>query len=708
MFSVVPAVVALYFLLVGIFVVRQNRGNLLAKTFCAICVTTFSWQFVWSILYQTKNPENAYLLTKIGWIFILFLPTTAYHFLITLSNKKSELKFVYFSYLVSALFLFTLPSDLMLAGVYQYYWGFYPKAGILHPLHVLQTVIVVLRGLYVTYLKQKTCDDYKTKSQLRYCVVAIFIFLIAAIDYLGNYGLNVYPFGIAFLSTSLTIICYAIVQHRILDLDRVFILITARIVIYLCFLGLFVCYGFFFLENDEWQNFYFFIAVAAILVLVCETYSYVIRRVENLLKVIMIRRKESEDWKDLLIRQLNESYSLDQLYHNMEWFSKNVLEVNLTGFFIRSDLRGNDNSSHYFDLLNRNYFAGFSRSFASEVLKSKAPIERIDYPKELEDLKSSKVFVPFIRNQEISGFMLVDAKKSLQFQHYEIFNLLISQVALTVDRILAYQEISLQKQELQKQEFIREKAESLRSLAGSVAHELRNPLGVINSAQTQINLVSRSVKSENLDKFKDKIQNLSHIIAESVVQANDIINLTLSDVTGKKFSSDQIINIDAKTVINEIVEKFGYENSEQKNIIKIKIDSSNSFNFKANHERFSCIASNLIQNSLYYLKDFANLNITIGTEQKDFLGQKYNVIYFLDNGPGIKTENLQNIFNDFYTEGKNNGTGLGLSFCKRNMKAFGGDIICESQLGNEINGQRENGQRENGWTKFSLLFPQVS
>ncbi len=169
---------------------------------------------------------------------------------------------------------------------------------------------------------------------------------------------------------------------------------------------------------------------------------------------------------------------------------------------------------------------------------------------------------------------------------------------------------------------------------------------------------------------------------------------------GKKFSSDQIVNIDAKTIINEIVEKFGYENSEQKNIIKIKIDSSNSFNFKANPERFSCIASNLIQNSLYYLKDFPNLRITIGTEQKDFLGQKYNVIYFLDNGPGIKTENLQNIFNDFYTEGKNNGTGLGLSFCKRNMKAFGGDIICESQLGNEINGRREN-----SWTKFSLLFP---
>ncbi len=218
--------------------------------------------------------------------------------------------------------------------------------------------------------------------------------------------------------------------------------------------------------------------------------------------------------------------------------------------------------------------------------------------------------------------------------------------------------------------WLEKQQKQLTALAGSVAHELRNPLGVINSAQTQINLVSRTVKSENLDKFKDKIQNLAHIIAESVVQANDIINLTLSDVTGKKFSSDQIINIDAKTVINEIVEKFGYENSEQKNIIKIKIDSSNSFNFKANHERFSCIASNLIQNSLYYLKDFANLNITIGTEQKDFLGQKYNVIYFLDNGPGIKTENLNNIFNDFYTEGKNNGTGLGLSFCKRNMKAF--------------------------------------
>jgi len=58
-----------------------------------------------------------------------------------------------------------------------------------------------------------------------------------------------------------------------------------------------------------------------------------------------------------------------------------------------------------------------------------------------------------------------------------------------------------------------------------------------------------------------------------------------------------------------------------------------------------------------------------------------NYLYFKDYGPGIEKEKLGLIFESFFTSGKKDGTGLGLPFCRRIMRAFDGEIICKSEAG---------------------------
>src|SRR5690606_25575040 len=149
-----------------------------------------------------QDPFWAEVLVRLGYLPILFLPTTLYHFLVEITGRRRELPRVYLSYGVAALLALTLASDLFVRGYYEFFFGYYPRAGVLHPLHVLQTCVVVLRGLYITWRTQQTAAP-RQRTRLRYCVASLLIYLFAAVDYLCNYGLPFYPPGVFFLAISL-------------------------------------------------------------------------------------------------------------------------------------------------------------------------------------------------------------------------------------------------------------------------------------------------------------------------------------------------------------------------------------------------------------------------------------------------------------------------------------------------------------------------
>jgi signal transduction histidine kinase len=108
-----------------------------------------------------------------------------------------------------------LSTDLFVSGHYQYFFGYYPKAGILHPLHVIQTIIVTTRGLYLVYKRQKEASGL-FRSQLRYCLLSLLIYTFAAVDYLCNYGYEFYPPGIFFITVGLSIFLYALLKKELM------------------------------------------------------------------------------------------------------------------------------------------------------------------------------------------------------------------------------------------------------------------------------------------------------------------------------------------------------------------------------------------------------------------------------------------------------------------------------------------------------------
>jgi two-component system CAI-1 autoinducer sensor kinase/phosphatase CqsS len=236
-----------------------------------------------------------------------------------------------------------------------------------------------------------------------------------------------------------------------------------------------------------------------------------------------------------------------------------------------------------------------------------------------------------------------------------------------------------------------EKSKALKSLAASIAHEMRNPLSSIINA---IGYIKMSLPARPISNFNGihqiSTQNLVEIydaIDQSdltIKRGNKIIDSILSNMQGKDVDIGKFVAVLASKVVKEAIDSFGYSEISDKNFIEINL--VDDFKFFGDQDLFIYVLFNLIKNSLCYKnKPNFKIEITIAIEQD------HNVIKVKDYGPGIAKEKITEIFESFITAGKEDGTGLGLAFCKRVMNSFRGDIICESEFGKS--------------TEFSLIFP---
>lgn len=238
-----------------------------------------------------------------------------------------------------------------------------------------------------------------------------------------------------------------------------------------------------------------------------------------------------------------------------------------------------------------------------------------------------------------------------------------------------------------------EKNSALQALAGSIAHEMRNPLGQVrhNLEAIEQNLPgyhpgrpSAPISDYTLDKLYQHVAQSK----VSVKRGSQVITMILDEVREKPIDQSTFVYASAAVITQKAIDEYGFESREERE--KIMFDRNEDFMFKVGETMYIFVLFNLIMNALYFLKSYPEAKIYISLEK----GTQSNKVKVKDTGPGIPPENLDKLFNAYFTSGRKGGTGLGLSYCKRIMRAFGGDINCDS-----IEGE---------YTEFILTFPVIS
>ncbi len=225
----------------------------------------------------------------------------------------------------------------------------------------------------------------------------------------------------------------------------------------------------------------------------------------------------------------------------------------------------------------------------------------------------------------------------------------------------------------------------LQGMAGSIAHELRNPLPQVMQGVSVIKKELSPYREKFPEEDIEVIDDMADMSLSVCKRANMMIGMILQNIKDQKFNTDSFKTLSVTQVINTATEEFVFECKRSQQVIRLNSDED--FEFKGDETLLIYVLFNLIKNSLYFISVRPKLQIDIRLKK----GAKVNTLYFKDNGPGIPQDKLPTIFDNFVTSGKKEGTGLGFPFCKRVMTAFGGDITCQSKV--------------DEWTEFKLTFP---
>jgi PAS domain S-box-containing protein len=220
LYSVPPLFTSAGAIALGIAVVLRERASLMSRIFFLMMATTGLWLFAFAWMYSATDEVTASKWATLGYLNVPFICAAIYYFTVqVLGIYQRHRRLVLVSWLLSTIFAATtLWSDAFVDGVYQYWWGYYPRYSWLalpFLCYFAAMMVVSLRHYVVEY---RRCPPGIRKMRIKYFVIGFSGVWLAMVDFLPKTGINVYPFGYVPILWWLSFVGFAIWRYHILHL----------------------------------------------------------------------------------------------------------------------------------------------------------------------------------------------------------------------------------------------------------------------------------------------------------------------------------------------------------------------------------------------------------------------------------------------------------------------------------------------------------
>ncbi len=277
------------------------------------------------------------------------------------------------------------------------------------------------------------------------------------------------------------------------------------------------------------------------------------------------------------------------------------------------------------------------------------------------------VCVPLIVRNETIGVIVADniyTKVPITEDLVNVLTMFANQAALAIENAETCKRLEDKVTQLtttQRRLIRAEKFAAIGSMASYIAHEIRNPLVTIGG-------FTRSLSRFH---FEDpKIKTNLDIILNEVIRLEKILNniTHLSKPSIPKKATTQICEIVDNTC--SLMENY----FKERNINFSKEISANIPPILVVSSQISQVLFNTLMNAVESMPDGGDLTIRVRLEEES-IG-----IDIIDTGTGMPTEELQSIFDPFYTT-KLDGSGIGLAISRKIIEEHGGKVSVNSECG---------------------------
>ncbi len=678
---------------IGLYVFFYNLKSRVHLTFGALCFSSAWWLFCFSLMYLSKDSETALGWARIGFLGIIFIPVFAYHFIVDFIDSVWGKRIVILAYLLTIPSIVLSRTDYIYSGVLDHFYGYYPIAGAYYIFFLLMFILLFAHGIVLLVISLRQAiksKNYLKTSQIKYVLVAFLFGATGAVDYIVKFPIFIYPFGYISAILLIATVAYAILRHRLLDIEvvikrgLVYSLLTAFLT------GLFV--SLILIGDQVFRGLIGFSSIWAGVIgafVVALIFQPLRDSIQEAVDRTFFRTRY--DYQRIMSRY---SHGLTQPSVNLNRFSR------LAPYLLTKSMKLNAASVM---ILDRNRHCYVVRAVEKEArdLKHKTVSEdsalvqelylrkreisleeverRLKDEKELTTAERKKYHEIAAEMKRLKSFLIIPSiSESEYFKRPTLLSTInlgsklsgqsFSQEDVNFLRTLANSttisvEYSFIVEELKKQQERVIRAEKLAAVGittAGVAHELKNPL-------TYLSTVAQLLPKKWDDKEFQK--NVTEMFGAEVERMHLIIEGLLDFSRTREL---MLKSLDVKTVIEKALALLAYD--IRKNKVEVKTDFKHKNQAMADANRLMQVFMNLMANAVQAMEGGGQL--TIATQDK---GKEVEVL-ISDTGHGIPAKKLVKVFDPFFTT-KESGTGLGLYISKTIIDEHEGKITAESEEG---------------------------
>lgn len=677
-----PFLAALSNLVIGVFVNRSSLRSELRGAFTFLSVALVFWNLIFFVLYSVEDPELAYWLASIVRSGGLYLFPAVFHLGVALPQRTRSrwiYYLLYFDYLATFLLVLGNAGGFLVGGLQRVEWGYYSIPTHLYDFFTLYVIANFAGTILLLAHDYRTTNDPRMRLQLQFWVVGLGIGLpLGLTNLLPAYGVNVYPLGNLGSAAWSAAVAYAIVWHRLMDIEVVvakagaFVSAATALSIPAFILSVVLER-----RGDIAPEATF--AVPLLFAMVGASLPAVQRFLERRLSSSLLREKQSQyEFLSRFGRSALGILNKDELVQSLCRATMEALDLESVSFFARdqrqgfftlTDSLGEDStvdpieSSHPLCTWLAKARGRPLLAAESTALQSVGDREAIA---ELSACYGWQAFMPIESGSTgIDGFLALGRRRNMRaFSAGDLDALagVCDQAAIAFENARLYAQLKESEKIIDRSS----RLSGLGTLAAGIAHEIRNPLV---SIQTYFQLAPDRLDDE---EFQSHFLSLAE---EEVSRINRLIEQLLSYA---RSTSPDVGPVDLNDLVRRALILLKPQARNRRIELLVSVPDSKAI-IQANSDQLLQVIINLGLNAIQATPEGAG-DVRLEAKVVDSSVAEFWRLLVRDSGPGVDDDKKEEIFNPFYTT-KDKGTGLGLAIAARIIADCGGSLSVEDDLG---------------------------